>query len=120
MKDIQTEIQVRQLTLECLIGVPLKERRGRQTIVVDIVCELADPTVSADDMSASVDYGPIIKQAQQIALEREFVLLETLAAAIAATALNAEARIQQITVSCHKPNKFPNCQAVGVRRTFAR
>lgn len=119
MKDIQTEIHVTQLALSCLIGVPKEEREVRQIVLVDIMCELVDPAISEDDMSASVNYSWMVKQAQQIALEQEFALLETLAATIASTVLESEQRIKQITVSCNKPNKCSS-QTVGVRRTFGR
>ncbi len=120
MKEIQTEIQIKQLALVCHIGVPKTERASKQVIIVDIICNLTDPRISADSMTASVDYGPIVKRTLAIVAEYEFVLLETLAATIASMVLELEPRIRQVTVSCNKPNKYPNCQAVGVRRTFGR
>jgi dihydroneopterin aldolase len=120
MNVIETHVFIKQLALNCRIGVPIQEREKRQVIHVDIICELADPVVATDEMAASVDYSPIRKAALAIAEAQTFLLLETLAETIAQAALELQPRIKRITVTCEKPNKFSHCLAVGVRRTFER
>lgn len=119
MQPVETRILVQGLDLFCLVGVPKIERSQRQSIQADIECLLADPHIGPDRMQSTVNYAEIARRAQALVAERRFVLLETLAEALAELCF-ADARVASVEVSLRKLRKLPSCEAVGIRRKFAR
>ena len=94
------------LGLECWghHGVFEHERREGQKFLVDLVLGLDTRTAAADDdLSRTVDYGSLA-MAVKAAVETDPVdLIETLAQRIADVCL-ADARVQWVRVTVHKPD----------------
>lgn len=102
-------------------GVYEHERRDGQDFVVDVALEL-DTRAAArtDDVTQTVHYGELAVSLATIVGGDPVNLLETLAARLADTCL-ADARVQAVTVTVHKPQapielSFDDV-AVTIRRT---
>ena len=119
MQPVETRIQIEGLELFCLIGVPKIERSQRQPILADIDCALADPVIQSDRMQATLNYSSLAKAAQALVEAERFVLLETLAEAIAKLAM-ADLRVASVSVRLRKCRKLPSCSSVGITRMFRR
>lgn len=115
----QTTILIQGLAVRAHVGMAAPERRTPQTIIVDVTILLTDPIIARDRMSASVNYAAVIRLIETVCITERAVLLETLAERIA-TRMFEDVRIAAITLTIMKPRKIPNCEAVGVRRTFQR
>jgi len=119
MNPTQSIVIIRGLAVHAHVGVGALERRAPQTVVVDVEIRLANPIITRDHMSASVNYVSVIRLIEETAVMEYAVLLETLAERIASHILEDE-RVADVIITITKPRKIPNCDAVGVRRTFQR
>ncbi|MCC7522466.1 dihydroneopterin aldolase [Candidatus Uhrbacteria bacterium] len=119
MQSVETRIQIEGLELFCLIGVPKIERSQRQSILADIDCTLANPVIQSDRMQATLNYSTLAKTVHALVEAERFVLLETLAEAIAKLAM-ADLRVAGVSVQLRKRRKLPSCDSVGVTRVFRR
>ncbi|MDO8599777.1 MAG: dihydroneopterin aldolase [bacterium] len=117
MNPTQSTVIIRGLAVRAHVGVGALERRAPQTVVVDVEIQLRDPSIARDHMSASVNYAAVVRCIEETAIMERVVLLETLAEHIASHILEDE-RVADVTITITKPRKIPNCDAVGVRRTF--
>jgi dihydroneopterin aldolase len=115
-----TIILVEGLRVQCHVGAFANERKLRQPVLIEIECRQIDPAVKSDDLRSAVNYSTIVKVVTQLLEEKTFVLLETMAEAIAKTCFDMDGRIGEVSVKLRKPNKIEDCEAVGVRRTFVR
>jgi dihydroneopterin aldolase len=85
-------------------GVLDWEKTQAQRFEVDVELELdLEPAGRSDDLAATVDYGALYDRVREIAEGPSVELLETLAARIATGALDADARIEAVTVRVRKP-----------------
>ncbi|MBA2487854.1 MAG: dihydroneopterin aldolase [Chloroflexi bacterium] len=84
-------------------GVGEEERSVPQLIELDVELEL-DLTASgqADDLTLTVDYGPVIELCRHVVEDRSFGLLEAIGAALCGELLDATAA-QRVTVRVRKP-----------------
>lgn len=96
------EIEIRGLRVVARHGVLPEERERAQPFEVDITVE-ADLSEAArtDDLGRTVDYGRLVDGVVELAGRESFLLIETLADAIAALVL-AEARAEAVVVSVRK------------------
>ncbi|MDO8622606.1 MAG: dihydroneopterin aldolase [bacterium] len=117
MNPTQSTILIRGLAVRAHVGVGALERRAPQTVVVDVEIRLRDPSIARDHMHASVNYAAVIRGIEEVAIMERAVLLETLAERIASQIFK-DGRVADVTLTITKPRKIPNCDAVGVRRTF--
>ncbi|MBI4142241.1 dihydroneopterin aldolase [Candidatus Uhrbacteria bacterium] len=115
----QTTILVRGLAIRAHVGVATSERRAPQTVVMDVEIQLANPAIARDHMSASVNYAMVVRLIEEVAAVERAALLETIAERIAFRIFD-DARVAGVALTITKPQKIPNCSAVGVRRTFQR
>ncbi len=83
-------------------GASEEERELAQTIELDVELEL-DLAASgrADDLTLTVDYGPVIERCRQIVEVRSFHLLEAIAEAVCADLLTATTA-DRVTVRVRK------------------
>ena len=115
----RTDIFLKSLKVRCHVGVPLRERNRSQIIDLDVWCELVDSEVTHDDIAATVSYSDVAKDIRRLLAARSFVLLETMTEEIAQLCFRYPL-VQRVCVRACKPKKLPNCEAVGVERTFRR
>lgn len=114
-----THIQLEHLEVQARVGVPLRERRRRQRIILDIDCDLGQRPILRDEISATLNYVALYNDIHALIAASSFTLIETLADAIAQLCLRDQ-RVEQVTVRVRKPKKLPGCASVGVMRTFHR
>lgn len=84
-------------------GVYEHERRHGQEFVVDATVWLdLGPATATDELSATLDYTALARQAAQIVAGQPCNLIETVADRIA-TSILANPRIHAVEVTVHKP-----------------
>lgn len=119
LRPTQCVIIIEGLAVRAHVGVGAPERHAPQTVVMDAEIRLTDPAIARDHMSASVNYTAVVRLIEDTCAVDRVLLLETLAERIAARIFE-DARIAEVTLTITKPRKLPNCDAVGIRRTFQR
>jgi dihydroneopterin aldolase len=104
----------------CRIGVTDREQQAAQRLDVEIGLSLNLDGAAGGDLSASVDYGPVLEQVKFIAQQGRWKLLESLGAALAAHLLRRpaenEGRVAVATahVRLSKPEAFPGGPVPGI------
>lgn len=98
-------IVVSRLAVYAYHGVFPEEERLGQRFLVSLTCTLdLAPAGRADDHVLSLDYGALAALAHAVATARRFRTIEALAEAIAAEALAAFPRVDEIRVVVEKPD----------------
>lgn len=107
-------IYVRNLRVECVIGVFEWERRIRQTVAIDldIAADIAR-AARADRIEDTVDYKAIAKRVIEFVNQSQFQLVETLAEKVAAIVL-AEFPVPWVRVRINKKGALRHATDVGV------
>lgn len=118
-RAVQTTVCIHGLQVTAYVGLANVERRQSQTVLVDVMCELASPDITKDEMTCSVNYAPIAQRIREIAKENTRKLIETFADEIAEVCFEY-ALVSRVTVSVRKPYKLQGSEAVGVTRIFER
>jgi dihydroneopterin aldolase len=115
-------IEISGLRVVARHGVLPEERERAQPFEVDVRIE-ADLSEAgrSDDLAATVDYGRVAVTVADVAVRESFLLLETLAEAIAAAVL-VEERASAVTVAVRKlrPPIAADVASVGVTIRRAR
>jgi dihydroneopterin aldolase/D-erythro-7,8-dihydroneopterin triphosphate epimerase len=108
------QIQIRDLKLKCVIGVRERERKKRQTVVVNLscYCDLDGNTVR-DDLNNTLDYSGLSKRIKESVRGTRFYLIETLAEMIASICLK-EGIVEKVVVNVAKPGAVGNAAAACV------
>jgi len=109
---------IRDLVLECLIGVHKHEQRKPQRIRINVdlaVREAAKEILMArsDRLTDVVDYEEVADKVRALVASGHVNLVETLAENIADLCL-ADTRIAAVRVRVEKLDIFPDAAAVGV------
>ena len=74
------EIKIEELELMARVGVPEKERRRPQRLVVSLILQPREGfTDLGDDLARTVDYALVYEELQRFVTAREDKLIETLA-----------------------------------------
>ena len=101
---------VKDLRIECVIGILPEERDRTQAILVDVEFDY--------DIAAAVDYAAVARSVQALAERRRFLLIETMAEETAAM-IFAQARVvRAVRVEVRKPAAIANaaCSFVRIER----
>lgn len=107
-------IYVRNLRIDCVIGVFEWERRVRQTVAIDL--ELAADIARAaktDRLQDTLDYKAIAKRLIDFVGESQFQLVETLAERVAQVVLD-EFAVTWVRVRINKKGALRHATDVGV------
>jgi 7,8-dihydroneopterin aldolase/epimerase/oxygenase len=116
-------IELRDLRCEVIVGVLPDERHTPQPVSMDIDVERPFARAAAtDDLAATTNYAEIVSLAVTTATDGKFLLLETLAYAVAQATLDCDDNIAAATVSAKKlrPPVPESVATVGVRCTLRR
>ena len=112
-------ICLHDIRVKCRIGVEEKERRRKQTIVINIrlKCDLRRPG-SSDDLSDTVDYGSLYRSILHETLRNRKQLLEGLAERLAVLCLDFSPLVESVTISVRKPRilRFADGASVEITR----
>ncbi len=105
---------VRDLVLECRIGVYRHERNGKQRVRINLDLEVAEPDIAPTDRLADVvNYETLVLGLRGLAEAGHVNLVETLAERIAEICLS-DARVQRARVRVEKLDVFADMDSVGV------
>ncbi len=111
---------VRDLVLDCQIGVHRRERGSRQRVRVCLDLDIAESgPPPADRLAEVVDYEPLVEGVRALAASGHVNLVETLAERIAGLCL-AEPRTLRARVRVEKLDVFADTESVGVEIVRAR
>jgi len=108
------KIFIQGLKTQCIIGTLLRERRRKQSILIDL--EFPAPVrkpARTDDLRKALDYQKIAEFVTDYVGRSKFHLLETLAERLAALLLK-KFKLKQITLRVTKPRAIRNAQSAGV------
>lgn len=105
---------VRDLIIDCAIGIHAHERGRRQRVAIDVTLDVADPDAShRDRIGEVVSYDDVVAGIRAIVAEGHINLVETLAARIADMCL-ADQRVARARVRVTKLDVLGNGAVVGV------
>lgn len=98
-------VRVDRIAVYAYHGVHAQEERLGQRFYVSLECRLDLSSAGRnDDLESTVCYGALTELVIRIATARRFKLIEALAEAIAAEALDGFPRLDSITVRVDKPS----------------
>lgn len=114
------KVQIKKLRVRCRIGVKPRERRKKQTLLVDVTCycDLSAEAVR-DRLERTVDYSTLASKVRSFVEQSQFYLIETLADRIALICLENDL-VQKVTVGVSKPHVIPRSQGSCVEVTRHR
>jgi FolB domain-containing protein len=98
------------LSFPCVLGVHEWERRAAQTLELELAMNLDLDRAAGGDLGRSVDYSAILDQVQFIAQHGRWLLLESMAAAMARLVLappapgEPRAQVRAVLVRLRKPD----------------
>ena len=102
--DFLDEIVLTGLTVFGRHGVYAHEREEGQEFTVDLRLQLSlEQPATSDDVADTVHYGELAERVAAVVSGEPVNLIETLAARIAAVALD-DRRVQGVSVTVHKPH----------------
>jgi dihydroneopterin aldolase len=116
-------IELRGLRCRAVVGVLAEERRRPQTIEIDLTLERSFTEAALnDDLTATTNYADVLALAEHVAVDGEFLLLETLAYHLAREVLAIDPAVSQVSVAVRKvhPPVPEDVASVGVRTTVRR
>ena len=116
-------IELRGLRLAGVVGVLPHEQAQAQPLEVDLDLHLdLAPAAESDALADTADYGALCDVVERVVTSTSYALLEALAGHLARALLDAEARIEEVTVSVRKlrPPVAQQLGTSGVRITRAR
>ena len=118
--DFLDEIVLTGLTVFGRHGVHAHEREDGQEFVVDLRLRMSlEQAAASDDVADTVHYGELAEKVAGVVAGEPVNLIETLAERIAAAALE-DARVQNVTVTVHKPHAPIDLDFAGVAVTVHR
>jgi FolB domain-containing protein len=115
------------LSFPCVLGVLDWERRQAQTLELELAMNLDLDSAASGDLGRSVDYSAILDQVQFIAQHGRWLLLESMAAAMARLVLappaagEPRAQVRGVLVRLRKPDVLRGraIPAIEIRRDDA-
>jgi dihydroneopterin aldolase len=97
---VSAVVEIQGLEVAGRHGVGEEERRDGQTFLFDVALEVTEP--AEDSIDATVDYRAVRDLVRRVSDEQSFMLLESLAAAVA-DSLVAELGLHSVRVRVRKP-----------------
>lgn len=110
----RTTLLVRDLLMECRIGIYPNEKGRGQRVRVSIEIDVDLPPPQADGIGEVLNYERFVTGAQKLATAGHINVVETLAERIAAMVLAAPHTVAT-RVSVEKLDVYPEVGSVGVR-----
>ncbi len=105
---------VRDMALDCLIGVHRYERDGRQRVRINLSLDVIETgPVERDRLSEVVNYDTLVVRIRALAEDGHVNLVETFAERIAAICLE-DRRVRRAVIRVEKLDVFDDAESVGV------
>lgn len=95
-------IEIKSLHCSVHLGVSSEERETSQSVEIDLMLSLdLEEAGRTDDLSATVDYGEVVREVKWLAESKGWKLVEALAEAIAEKVLR-DRKVEQVSVRLRK------------------
>ncbi len=109
------QIHIKDLVVRGIIGINPDERVNPQDVLVNATL-WADtrPAAESDDIVDAVNYRTVAKAMSAHIEAGEPMLVERLAAELAAIAFQSDERIREVEVTVEKPGALRHARSVGV------
>ena len=105
---------VRDLVLDCLIGVHRYERDGRQRVRINLSLDVLETGhADRDRLADVVNYDTLVVRIRALAQNGHVNLVETFAERVASICLE-DLRVRRATVRVEKLDVFDDTESVGV------
>ena len=105
---------VRDLVLDCLIGVHRYERDGRQRVRINLSLDVLETgRADGDRLADVVNYDTLVVRIRALAKDGHVNLVETFAERVASICLE-DLRVRRATVRVEKLDVFDDTESVGV------
>ena len=114
-------VGLRNLRIDCIVGIYPFEREGEQPLFVDV--ELRHDFAEAagkDHIDGAIDYDGVAATLTNLAVERKYQLIETFAEDGAAALLERFPQVERVKMEIRKPNAVPAAAAAFVAVDRAR
>lgn len=109
-------IGLRQLAIDCIIGVRDRERVAPQRIFVDAALEVdVSGAAGSDELTDSVDYTAVARLLTEVAQQGGFRLLEGFVAAAAQRLFDEFAAVRALEIEVRKPEALAAAAHAYVR-----
>jgi len=113
-RNSMDSILISDLLVRCIIGVRDEERRDKQDVLINLVLSVdLRKAGTSDRLEDSVDYRALTKQILSMAESSQFLLVESLAQAVADICLG-HPTVQEATVRIEKPGALRFARSVGI------
>ena len=107
-------LSIEGLKVDTIIGVYQWEREVKQSVIIDLVLETKSTSSGLEDsIEFAVDYVAVSDMVSNLVQSSSFLLIETLAEAIAGKLLK-EFAIRSIRLKLSKPSAIQNAENVGI------
>ena len=107
-------IFIKDLKIECIIGIWDWERATKQTVRLDLeIGTDISKAAASDDINDTLDYKTLSKRLQQVAIAEPFGLVEKLAETLAQTVLN-EFNAPWLRLTLNKKGALRAARDVGI------
>lgn len=111
-----TTISIKDIAVDCVIGVSAEERKKKQTVLVSVKLVVDAEKASQTDnlQNALVDYKKVYDKTRALVAGSRYYLLEKLARMLLETYLQMPG-VFKAGVTVEKPHRLPDAQGVSVR-----
>jgi 7,8-dihydroneopterin aldolase/epimerase/oxygenase len=107
---------IRQLRVDCVVGIYPRERQSPQTVLLDIELDYDfGPASRSDAIPDAVDYDAVAAKVTDLLQAKQFQLLETMAEKTAAMLLDRLPNVSGVRLEILKPAAVPAAQCAFVR-----
>ena len=114
-------IGLKDLRIDCIVGIYPHERVELQPLFVDIeVDHDFDAAAAAEHVDTTVDYDHLAAMLTELAVERQYQLIETFAKESLSSILGRFSGVRAARIEIRKPNAVPAAAASFVRLAAER
>ena len=107
-------LSIEGLKVDTIIGVYQWEREVKQSVIIDLVLEIKSTSSGFEDsIEFAVDYVAVSDMVSNLVQSSSFLLIESLAEAIAGKLLK-EFAIRSVRLKLSKPSAIQNAANVGI------
>lgn len=107
---------LKNLQIDCVVGVYAFEREQQQRIVMDIELDYdITAAASTDEVNEAVDYDRVAEAVTDLVTRRAFHLLEAMAAETATMLLAEHASVLTVRLDIRKPDAVAAAECAFVR-----
>ena len=111
------KIVIKDLEIECIVGIRKKERREKQKIYVSAeIYNNIEKAAKSKNVKDAVNYSPMINKIKKLITSKKYLLLETMAEGIAKLILKNK-KVNGVKVLIKKPKALPKGKYAAVEIT---